>query len=481
LKKRRFTASFIFAAFAISSAAAQGTARPPAQPAAGQAHEAAPGVQVPEQHIVTRDLPNGLHMVLLEDHNAPVINLQMWYHVGSKDEKPGHTGFAHLFEHLMFKGSAHVPSEEHSRIIEAVGGFDNAYTADDVTVFWETFPSNYLERVMWLEADRLGSLDVSQANFESEREVVKEERRVRVDNVPYGRVIEDLYASAFTVHPYHHTTIGSMDDLDHATLNDVRDFFHTYYRPDNCTMIIVGDFTADQAFAWAQKYFGGIAKPSTPVPRDIPKEPAQTAEIDVTKSYPNSPLPAVVIGYKIPAAFAPDSYPLNLASNILSNGESGLLYRKLVYEDQIAVQVNGAGNFTEDPNLFFVIAVMNQGKTAAQGEKEIYSILDGVKTTPVSARDLEKAKNQQIAGFILGRETDKDKGDGLGRDSVLGKNPNLINTELAYYLKVTTADIERVAKQYFVAAGSTVMVVEPPKAPAGGPGGGPGHDEEKKQ
>src|SRR5216684_5909981 len=167
-------------------------------------------------------LPNGLHIITHEDHSTPVINLQVWYHVGSKDEKPGRTGFAHLFEHLMFKGSAHVAPEQHSRIIEAVGGFDNAYTNDDTTVYWETFPSNFLERVIWLEADRMGSLNVDEANFQSEREVVKEERRLRVENRPYGLVVEDLYAAAFKVHPYHHTTIGSMEDLNKATVEEVR-------------------------------------------------------------------------------------------------------------------------------------------------------------------------------------------------------------------------------------------------------------------
>ena len=172
---------------------------------------------------------------------------------------------------------------------------------------------------------------------------------MRVDNVPYGRVIEDLYAAAFTVHPYHHTTIGSMDDLDKATISEVRDFFHTYYRPDNATMVIAGDFSADQAIAWAQKYFGGIPKPAQPIPRNIPQEPAQTAERRLTMSYPNSPLPAVVIGFKIPAEFAPDAYPLDLASNILSGGESGRLYRKLVYQDRVAVQCERRGEFHGRP------------------------------------------------------------------------------------------------------------------------------------
>jgi zinc protease len=459
----------------------QSAPKPAAPAAAKPAVPQTPSIRPPELHVVTRELPNGLRIIMLEDHAAPVINLQMWYHVGSKDEKTGHTGFAHLFEHLMYKGSAHVPAEEHSRIIEAFGGFDNAFTADDMTVFWETFPNNYLERVLWLEADRLGSLNVDQANFESEREVVKEERRVRVDNQPYGRVIEDLYARAFDVHPYHHTTIGSMDDLNKATLTDVRDFFHQYYRPDNVTMVIAGDFTVEQAATWAQKYFGGIPKPAQPLVRAIPQEPVQTAEKRFSNSYPNSPLPAVVIGYKIPAQYSPDSYPLDLASNILSGGESGRLYRKLVYEDQSAVQVSGAGNFTEDPNLFFAIAIMNQGRTSAEGEKDMHGVLDALKTAPVSAEELEKAKNQEIAAFILGRQTSKEKADALGRYSVIGKNPNLINTDLSNYLKVTAADIERVARLYFTPTRATVLVIDAPRGAPQGPGPGQQQDQENKQ
>jgi zinc protease len=439
-------------------------------PQATPAPSAPASVLPPAVHVITRKLNNGLEIVMLEDHDAPVINLQVWYHVGSKDELPGHSGFAHLFEHLMFKGSAHVAAEQHSRLIEAMGGFDNAGTFDDMTVFWETFPSNYLERVLWLEADRLGSLDVSEENFKSEREVVEEERRVRVDNVPYGRVTEDLYAAAFTVHPYHHLTIGSLEDLNQATLDDVRNFFHTYYRPDNATLVIVGDFSTDQAAAWAQKYFGGIPRPAQPIARIAKPEPPQTAERDLTKSYPNSPLPACIIGYKVPQEFAPDYYPLDLASNILSGGESSRLYRQLVYEDQIAVQTAGEGNFTEDPNLFFAVAIMNQGHTAEEGEKAMRAILDQMKTTPVSAQELQKAKNQEISAFILARETAQSKADALGRYAVIGKDPNLINTDLSNYLKVSEADIQRVARQYWVNAASTVLLVEPPSAAPGQPG-----------
>ncbi len=438
--------------------------------AAGQAPPAAPDQasgRPPQLRVASHQLANGLRVLMVEDHAAPVINLQMWYHVGSKDEKPGRTGFAHLFEHLMFKGSAHVPPEQHSRIVEAVGGFDNAYTNDDVTVYWETFPSNYLERVIWLEADRMGSLNVDDANFRSEREVVKEERRVRVDDRPYGRVIEDLYAAAFTVHPYKHTTIGSMDDLNKATVEDVRRFFHTYYRPDNATMVIVGDFAAADATRWAEKYFGGIPPrlAGQPVPRVTAKEPPQQVERRLTKSYSNTPLPGVIEGYRMPALFTPDSYPLNLASNILSAGESSRLYRKLVYEDRLAVEAAGFGNFTEDPNLFWVFAIMNEGKAPAEGEKAIEGVLEQMKTQPVDAKEFEKSKNQEIAAFILGRQTMQSRADALGRYAVLGKDPGLINTELGRYLQVTLADIQRVAREYFVPQRRTVLVVEPPKEP----------------
>jgi zinc protease len=414
-------------------------------------------------HIASRTLANGLHLVLVEEHSTPILNLQVWYHVGSKDERAGRTGFAHLFEHLMFKGSAHVAPDEHSRIIEAAGGIDNAYTNDDVTVFWETVPSNFLERVLWLEADRMASLTVDQANFASEREVVKEERRFRVENPPYGRLFEDLYAVAFTVHPYHHTTIGSMEDLNQATLADVQEFYRTFYRPDNATVIVVGDVAAEECFAWAEKYFGGIPKPQQPVPRQNLVEPPQTEAKQFTKNYgANSPLPAVVEGYKMPAAFAPDYYALNLASSILSSGESSRLYRKLVYESQLAAQAAGIGNFTEDPNLFLAFAVMNQGKTAEEGKAAIESVLAEMKEQPVSEHELEKAKNQVLAATIFAREGDQQTGDTLGFAAVIGKDPELVNREADRYLAVTPADIERAAREYFAPARSTVLLITAP-------------------
>jgi zinc protease len=434
-------------------------------PATLTAQEAPSDSRPPKLEFTTHTLSNGLQVILLENHAVPVADVQVWYHVGGKDERPGHTGFAHLFEHLMFKGSAHVGADEHSRIVEAVGGYDNAETGDDTTNFFETFPSDYLERILWLEADRMGSLNVDQANFLSERKVVEEERRVRVDNQPYGAIEEDLRGSAFSVHGYHHTPIGSIEDLEKATLEDVRDFFHTYYKPNNATLVIVGDFNSDQALAWTRKYFEGIPASAKPIPRPNATEPPQTEERVVNKSYSNTPLPAVVIGYKVPARYAPDAYPLTLASNILAGGESSRLYQSLVYKDQIAVQSAGFGNFTEDPNLFWAYAIMNPGHTPEDGEKGVVSILDGLKDTPVGPKELQKAKNQEFSGFILGRDTDDEKAVALATAAVIGKNPNLVNSELDRYLAVTPEDIERVAREYFVAHRATVLIVKP-AAPA---------------
>jgi len=417
--------------------------------------------------IVTRELPNGLKLVMVEDHKTPIVSLQLWYHVGSKDERSGRTGFAHLFEHLMFKGSAHVPPEGHFRTIEAMGGVNNAYTTEDVTVYFETVPSNYLARTMWLEADRMGGLNINQENFDAEREVVKEERRMRFDNTPYGRVWEDLSAAAFTAHPYHHSVIGSMEDLNKATVEDVREFFHAFYRPDNATLVLVGDLNPEEAVRMAQTYFGGIEKPKQKIERINVPEPVQKAERRLTKSYDNSPLPAVIMGYHMPANFAPDSYPLDIASTILSAGQSSILYTKLVYEQRLATQAQAFGFFSEDPNLMIFRTILNQGKTTAEGEKALDAVIEQMKTTPVNARDLEKAKNQQIASIVLRRQRVEAKADALGLCAVVGKDPNLVNTELDRYLKVTAADIQKAARQYLAAAQRTVLIVEPP---AGRPG-----------
>ena len=405
-------------------------------------------------------LKNGLRVITHEDHSAPVINLQVWYHVGSKDERPGRTGFAHLFEHLMFKGSKNVGPEEHTELIKSIGGVDNAYTTEDVTVYWQTFPSNYLEMVLWLEADRMASLAITEENFRSEREVVKEERRLRVENPPYGRVLEVLYANAFEVHPYRHIVIGSMDDLNAATVEDVREFFQTYYVPNNATLVIVGDFDTRQARAWVEKYFGNIPRGRRPIPRVTVKEPPKTREKRLTERM-NVPLPALLAGYYIPEDGHPDSYPLKIVSRILSAGQSSRLYRKLVYELRLAAAAFGAGNFTEHPNLFFAGAILNPGHTPEAAEKAIVEELERLKRELVPARELEKAKNQMIAEILFARQSNQGKADALGRAAVLGKDPARVNTEVERILAVTPEEIRRVAERYFTETNRIVLTILP--------------------
>ena len=266
-------------------------------------------------------LPNGLTVVLSEDHSTPIVHVQLDYHVGSKNERPGRTGFAHLFEHLMFKGSKNVQPEAHTSMLASVGGQSNAYTTDDETVFWETVPAQYLPLALWLEADRMATLRIDKDTFANERDVVKEERRMRVDNQPYGRLNEIIYDQAFTVHPYKHATIGSMEDLEAASVEDVRDFYKTFYVPANATLVIVGDFETAQALTLVNNYLGRVPKSDRAVPRDIPQEPPQTKEKRVTLQEP-WPLPAVVVAYHVTKDGNPDSYPLHIAAKVLSDGQT---------------------------------------------------------------------------------------------------------------------------------------------------------------
>src|SRR5216683_2707825 len=345
-------------------------------------------------------LPNGLTVVLSEDHSTPIVHLQLVYHVGSKNEKPGRTGFAHLFEHLMFKGSKNVQPESHTSMLASVGGQSNAYTTDDETVFWETVPAQYLPLVLWLEADRMATLTIDKDTFTNEREVVKEERRMRVDNQPYGRLNEIIYDQAFTVHPYKHATIGSMQDLEAASVDDVRDFYRTFYVPSNATLVLVGDFDSTQALQLVNNYVGRVPKALREVPRDIPQEPPQTKEKRVTLQEPG-PLPAVVVAYHVTNDGNPDSYPLHIAAKVLSDGQTSRIYKKLVYQKQIAVAAFGGPNLIEDPNLFYAVAVVQPGRKPAQVADALIAEFDLLKSEPITERELQRAKNQFARDYIL--------------------------------------------------------------------------------
>jgi zinc protease len=412
-------------------------------------------------------LPNGLRVIVSEDHSTPIVHLSVWYHVGSRDERPGRTGFAHLFEHMMFKGSKNVQPESHTSIIASIGGRSNAYTQEDATVFWETLPSQYLPLALWLEADRMATLRVDRDAFEKEREVVKEERRLRVDNQPYGRLNEILFDRAFTTHPYKHPTIGSMKDLESASLQDVRDFHDTYYVPENAVVTIVGDFESAQAMQLVQQYFGRVPKAARPVPRDIPKEPEQTQERRATIQE-EWPLPAVIIAYHVAYDGHPDSYPLHLASKILFDGESSRMTRDLVYDKRIAVAAFGSANLLQDPNLFYAVAIVPAGQSLATVEREMLAQFESVKAEGVNAHELERAKNQFMRDYIIGRESNEQKALHLAHAAVIHNDIKTADAEIDVFLNLATADIQRVARTYFTEKNRTVLYITPKTASGGG-------------
>jgi len=417
-------------------------------------------VRPPKLDYTMTTLPNGMKVVMLEDHSTPIVHLQMWYHVGSKNEKPGRTGFAHLFEHMMFKGSKNVEPEGHPSYVSSVGGQSNAFTDEDATVFWETVPAQYLPLVLWLEADRLASLRIEEKVFKTEREVVKEERRMRIENQPYGRLQEIIAEHAFTVHPYKHPVIGSMKDLEAASVQDVRDFFQTYYVPSNATAVLVGDFDAKEALALVTQYLGRVPKSDKAVPRDIPKEPPQTRERRVTINE-EWPLPAVVVAHHVTFDGDADSYPLHIASKVLSDGQSSRIYRKLVYEKGIALAAFGGGKIIEDPNLFFAVAIVQPGHTTEEATNALIAELDKLRNEPISANELQQAKNQFARDYILGRESNQSKAEMLGHAAVIHDDIKTADGEFDIFQNLTVADVQRVARTYFTPESRLVLTILP--------------------
>jgi zinc protease len=422
-------------------------------------YAAAAGIAIPSVEIHTLQLSNGLRAVMVNSGEAPVITVEVWYHVGSRNETPGQTGFAHFLEHLMFDGTRTL-GRRFSDYIIRVGGIDNAYTTTDATVFWETMPTSNLPVALWLEADRMRNLDISQATLDNERTVVEDERRRRYENPPYGTVIPTLYEHAFTVSPYRHLPIGSVDDVTQATLDAIRNFYNTYYVPNNATLVITGRFSVGDAEQYIRKYFGSIPAVRLPATNNIPVEPPQTVDRVVSMTR-DVALPAFVAAYHIPADGTPDAYPLQLASRILSAGDTGMIYHQLVYQQQLAVEAQTSADFSEDPNLFFVFAVMNNGHTAAEGEAAVDAILKRLQDSPLSPAELDKAKNQVLFDFASQRENSKDLAEQLGYDSAVLNDPDLINTEADRFLAVTAQQVQMVARKYFVNSNRTLLEVNP--------------------
>jgi len=446
----------------VSGVPADATARleaavqAPAAPAPAPSTAAAP----PPFTYERVQLPNGLTVIFHQDHSTPIAHVQLWYHVGSKDERPGRTGFAHLFEHMMFKGSRNVEPEQHTSMISSVGGRANAYTNEDATVYWQTVPSHFLPMVLWMEADRMATLRVDERTFINEREVVKEERRMRIENQPYGRLNEIIYANAFTTHPYRHPVIGSMADLESATIADVREFHQTYYVPANATMVVAGDFDMAEAQEMVTRYFGRIPKAEREVPRDIPREPRQTREkrVVVEEAWP---LPAVVVAHHITYDGHPDGYPLHIVSKVLSDGQSSRIFRRLVYDTGLALTAFGGANIIEHPNLFYAVALVNPGQSVAEVERALIAELDKLKTDGITERELQRAKNQFARDYIIGRESLQQKATHLAHAEVLHADITTADGEFHIFQNITREDVLRVANTYFTPETRLVLHVMP--------------------
>lgn len=400
-------------------------------------------------NIKERTLANGLRVVSLQDNSSPSVTVQVWYDVGSKNDPEGRNGFAHLFEHIMFKSTKNMKNEMMDRLTEDVGGFNNASTNDDVTNYYEVIPSNYLETLIWAEAERMSNLNVDETNFKSERAVVQEEFRQSVLAQPYGQFYEYIQKRSFNTHPYKRTTIGTIEDLDAATVADVRNFHSTYYRPDNATLIVVGDFDQAQFDAWVDKYFNRVAKPKSSIPRVTLTEPERTESKHFDESAPNVPLPAVAITYLAPPAADKDTAALKVAEQILSGGESSRLYQQLVYKQQIAQEASFSVDDHVDKGLLYFIAKMADGKKPEEGEKSLLAELKKIQMRPPTAVEVTRAKNGIIADALRTRETNQGKAFAIGRAVILKKDAQAVNKDLGQIQAVTAADVQRVMKKYF--------------------------------
>lgn len=397
-----------------------------------------------------RTLPNGLRVYAMPDKNTANVAVHVWYDVGSKDDPVGRSGFAHLFEHILFKATKNMPNETLDRLTEDVGGFNNASTWDDFTNYYEVVPANQLERILWAEAERMGSLVVDEATFASERDVVKEEFRQRILASPYGRLF-GLYIpqTTFSVHPYGRPGIGSIEDLDASTVDDVRAFHAAYYRPDNAVLVVSGNFDQAQFDAWVDRYFAPIATPQRPIPRVTAVEPARTAAKEYTVYEPNVPLPAISITYPgLPARNA-DFAVKKVLDAILSKGESSRLYQSLVYTQQIAAEVSTSLEPTRDPGAYSIIAILSEGKSADEGVKALMAEIAALRDKPVKPEELEEAKNELLSEAVQERETAFGRAEMLADSVIRFGDPAAADKMLAAVQSVTAADVQRLAKTLF--------------------------------
>ena len=413
-------------------------------------------------------LSNGLRVILSENHSAAVVAINLWYNVGSRNERPGRSGFAHLFEHMMFQGSAHVKKAEHLQLIERAGGNMNGTTNEDRTAYFETLPANRLNLGLWLEADRMRSLAITDENFENQRETVKEERRLRVDNQPYGKAFTDgptmPYDSA-SCFAYAHTVIGSMDDLNAAETKDVQEFFDLYYAPNNATLVVVGAFDPAEAKGMIEGYFGDIARGAEPPSVDCAVDYGALGNREIWEDE-HANLPAVVTLYLVPAHREEDARPLQMLATILGQGESSRLHKSLVRDAKSALTAAAGSDSRRGASLFLTFAIANQGieadTLAAQLQEQMARILE----EGVTEKELKKVKNSFRSGQIFSRQTSMGLSSSLQHYAHYHDSVEEINTDLARYMAVTREDIQRVAKRYLVSENSFTIIVVPKKPAA---------------
>ncbi len=393
-------------------------------------------------------LDNGLNVILHQDKSTPIVAVTVLYHVGSKNEDPNRTGFAHFFEHLLFEGSENIGRGEYMKMVSSNGGILNANTSFDRTFYFEILPSNQLELGLWMEAERMLHAKIDEVGVETQREVVKEEYRQSFENRPYGSFLMEMFGRAFEKHPYQWVPIGSLEHLNQAKIEEFRDFYKTWYVPNNATLSIAGDFDIKQAKAWINKYFSGIPKGTREIVRPTVVEPVKNKEIRDT-IYDNVQLPAVMMGYHTPAQGTDDAYAVEMLAQILSQGNSSRMQKSIVDEQQKALFVGAFPFPTEDPGLSLMFGIANMGVPVNELEDAINKEIEKVQNELISEEEFQKMKNQIENDMISKNAKIEGIAENLANYHVYYGDANLINTEIDRYMKVTREDLKRVANKYF--------------------------------
>jgi predicted Zn-dependent peptidase len=410
------------------------------------------------------DLPNGLHVILHEDHKAPIVCLNIAYHVGSKNETPDRAGFAHLFEHLLFEGSQNVKRGEFDTYITEAGGYDNAYTTEDKTNYYEVLPAHQLGLGLWLESDRMLGFVLGEDSLRTQKDVVKEEKRERYDNTPYGTLSERMMSLAYKTFPYKWAVIGDMNTIEAATLTDVKDFYNTFYSPSNAVLVLTGAFAEANARTMIEEYFGNIPNTKEVIIRPVYNEDEQFSERREVVTAEAVPLPGAFYSYPMPAEGTTDAIALDLLTDILSTGRSSRLYQKLVYKDKLASEISAYVDLREMPGLLWIYALANlPDQELAPIETAIEDVIAEIRTTHVSEIELQKAKNKTEMRLIASRITASGKADQLAHSRVFFNDTSQANTIIDRYLAVTTEDIRKAAAKYLLPEKRCAVIYLPPE------------------